>query len=333
MSESTKYRAWLFTSYAEERPRAERIGAQFLVVQREECPTTRRLHWQGYAYFKNPRSLGGVKKVLPGAHLEPRRGSHDQAVEYCSKQETRVDGPYIEGDPPSQGSRTDVRSFAEAILNGRRDHDLATEFPVEFLKFGRYRADLRMASQRPRSWKTTVVVLHGPSGCGKSRWAHERWPEAYTKDPTNDWWDGYQGEEVVIFDEFYGGMRHDAMLKIMDRYPLRVQIKGGYVNFSAKLVIITSNADPREWYSSIHSKAPESRVAFFRRIEHEITFSTGNGWLTNRNSGRIEPEIIDDPDWTEIDLQEFKPVEIQRTEEPREENLREGDGGNGNSGI
>lgn len=311
---TNKYRAWLFTYYGEGRPTTETLGCEYLCVQQERCPTTGRLHWQGYGYWRNPRTRGGLARLLPGAHWENRRGSHEQAVAYCSKEESRVAGPYTTGSAPEQGRRTDISSFAEAILAGRPDIELVNEFPAEFLRFGKYRHDVRMAAQSPRTWKTQVVVIHGPSGCGKSRWAHERWPEAYTKDPTNDWWDGYQGQQVVVLDEFYGAMRHDAMLKLMDRYQLRVQVKGGYVNFIGRLIIITSNADPREWYVSTHTKFGESRIAFFRRVDHEITYTNGN-WYRNRNAGRTEPELIDDPGWEPIDLNTFRPEGLQGEEE------------------
>ena len=41
-----------------------------------------------------------VKNLLPqleGAHFEPRRGTRDQARDYCRKAETKVDGPWEHG--------------------------------------------------------------------------------------------------------------------------------------------------------------------------------------------------------------------------------------------
>lgn len=39
------------------------------------------------------------------------------------------------------------------------------------------------------------------------------------------------------------------MLRILDRYPHRVEVKGGYVQFLAKRVVITSNIEVKKWYS------------------------------------------------------------------------------------
>jgi len=43
-------------------------------------------HLQGYVQFAQAKTLTAVKKVMPRAHLEPRKGTVDQAVEYCKKE-------------------------------------------------------------------------------------------------------------------------------------------------------------------------------------------------------------------------------------------------------
>lgn len=67
----------------------------------------------------------------------------------------------------------------------------------------------------------------GPTGTGKSRHVRTTYPEAFIK--TNDvWWDGYQGEEVVIIEEMGPDMiaPHHFLLWA-DRYPFKVNVKGG----------------------------------------------------------------------------------------------------------
>ena len=56
--------------------------------------------------FSGTKRLSGVKELTgTAAHWEPRRGTHQQAAAYCSKEETRIDGPWEVGTPPVQGKR------------------------------------------------------------------------------------------------------------------------------------------------------------------------------------------------------------------------------------
>lgn len=292
----SRHRAWVFTSYAAEMPASG--GFEYMVVQRERCPTSGRLHWQGYCVCKHPVSLGGMQRLLPGAHLEVRRGSHADARAYCTKDDTRVAGPFEFGREPVQGERTDLGDLCDLVRQGRSDRELAEAHPVSFLRYGAHINRLRMALLPPRSTKTRVVVLRGPTGCGKSRWAFGQFgDECYVKDGSQ-WWDGYCGQRVVVLDEFYGQLAHSFMLTLMDRYPLNVQVKGGYATFNSPLIIITSNTDPREWYSGLTEKGVAWKPQFWRRIDYEYQFMGGEWWRANLDAG------IDDPIWEEAPLPE-----------------------------
>jgi len=63
-----------------------------------------------------------------------------------------------------------------------------------------------------------------------------------------DWWDGYKQHKAVIIDDFYGWLKYDELLKITDRYPYQVPIKGGFENFTSEHIYITSNIDVDRWY-------------------------------------------------------------------------------------
>ena len=51
---------------------------------------------------------------------------------------------------------------------------------------------------------------------------------------SDKWWDGYKGEETVIFDDFKGSSTklHDFQT-IIDRYPVQVEVKGAEVDLHA----------------------------------------------------------------------------------------------------
>lgn len=60
-------------------------------------------HYQGYVILPRTHELKWCKKHLNNrAHWEPRHGSHDQAKAYCSKEATRIDGPYYVGEEPKK---------------------------------------------------------------------------------------------------------------------------------------------------------------------------------------------------------------------------------------
>lgn len=66
--------------------------------------------------------------------------------------------------------------------------------------------------------------------------------------PHGKWWDGYTGQRNVIIDDFYGWIAYDEMLRITDRYPHQVEIKGGFMEFRSERVFVTSNATIENWW-------------------------------------------------------------------------------------
>lgn len=119
--------------------------------------------------------------------------------------------------------------------------------PAVFVRFHRGLQAYRtvMVEPRDKNIKPRIVILWGASGTGKTRTATEEFPDAYllTKPNAdgNVWFDGYDGEDVVIIDEFYGWIKYDLLLRICDRYPLQVPVKGAMVQFKATTIVFTSN--------------------------------------------------------------------------------------------
>lgn len=137
--------------------------------------------------------------------------------------------------------------------------DLADfDFPT-FISCYRGLYAYRMLTAKPRHHEMEILVFQGPTGTGKSKYCMDNYPGAYWKQRGN-WWDNYSGEETVIIDEFYGWLPYDTLLRLCDRYPLLVEVKGGQTQFTSKRIIITSNAVPNAWYKDVYFPAFERRV-------------------------------------------------------------------------
>lgn len=116
-----------------------------------------------------------------------------------------------------------------------------------------------------------VYVFWGRTGTGKSQRAwQEASLEAYPKGPTSIWWDGYQGQEHVVIDEFRGQIGISHVLRWFDRYPVNFQVKGSQVTCQVKKFWITSNISPDDWYPDIDEA---TRLALRRRFTNIIHFN------------------------------------------------------------
>lgn len=107
---------------------AEQIPAEIsYIVLGREVGENNTPHLQCYVAFRRVKRLTQVKRFFPRCHAELRRGTAQQAADYCKK-----DGDFFEhGDPPvEERARTDLRSFQEWCSSGdRTDGEAFQQFP------------------------------------------------------------------------------------------------------------------------------------------------------------------------------------------------------------
>ncbi|GBN21287.1 Replication-associated protein [Araneus ventricosus] len=115
------------------------------------------------------------------------------------------------------------------------------------------------------------MVIVGPTGCGKSGQIRHGFDLSEMWKPQGQWWDGYQNQRVVVFDEFYSWIPYSELLRLLDRYPLKVPIKGSYTEFNSEIIIFTSNIHWEEWYSNI-----ENKQSLHRRMQIKIDMNFMN---------------------------------------------------------
>lgn len=153
-------------------------GATYLVYQ-EEVGENGTHHLQGY--IEMPKSVRFTHfKGLEGAHFEKAFGTAQQCEEYCSKEETRVGGPYRFGKlSEGKGHRTDLLLLRNAIRDGKRGRDLFDDDEVagSAIMYGRgVDAMVRAYSVALPRDDIRVILHYGPPGI-----SHETpYPNQYT---------------------------------------------------------------------------------------------------------------------------------------------------------
>lgn len=213
-----------------------------------------------------------VPKLAQG-HFDKRRGTRAQAREYCMKPESRIDGPYECGlwSEAAAGKRTDLIDACDLIKAGASLSEVASAFPTAYVKYYRGLSALKSEYVGPRTDPPEVYVAYGPPGCGKSRLARSGSDSSdIWVDPigSGSWFDGYNGQETAIFDDFDGNKSHYRLkdwLKVTDRYLFRVPVKGGFVYWNPKVIWVTTNYHPREWWDW------SSREAQYPALQRRVT--------------------------------------------------------------
>lgn len=230
-------------------------------------------HLQGY--LETPRHIpfSRARRILGGrAHLEVRRGTAREAIQYCQK-----DGDFYQFGVPTlaenQGQRTDLDDIKHQIDDGTPEIEIAQRYFSRWLIHRRgFREYRNLTNGVGLRLDVQVCLLWGKSGTGKTRYCYERDPDLFRcPDPdTLQWWDGYQGEETILIDDYRGKGPESFVLALLDVYPLQLPIKGGFVPLRAKTIFITTNLQP----SQLHNWENEaSREAFKRRVHKCIKFS------------------------------------------------------------
>lgn len=238
-------------------------------------------HLQGFIYFSRKYTIRQIANsgTLFNAHCECINGSIAANVRYCNKagkdDNNRPFGTnptFVEfGERPAEaGARTDLSTLHEVIKEGHNIKQIADEHWGMFVRYHRsINAGIRLYST-PRTWVPDVQVYWGPTGTGKTRKAFEGTDlsQIYVH-PGGRWFDGFMGQPRAIFDD-YGGSEFKLtyFLKLLDRYPMRVPIKGEFVNWNPKEIIITSNMPPHHWYAGAKQQHVDAMFRRFTQVTH-----------------------------------------------------------------
>lgn len=125
----------------------EQQGVRFAIWQLEECPSSGKKHLQGYVQLSDKKRIGFLKKLSPTAHWEAAKGTADENCKYCTKEETRKDGPWQFGNMVRERERSDLKRCMELIKEGKSVDELLLEEPTA-ITHGRGLRDLERVTKR-----------------------------------------------------------------------------------------------------------------------------------------------------------------------------------------
>lgn len=244
------------------------------VCTEEICPSTGRLHVQFAARFDTAIRIAAIRKLFgySDIHCEKPR-SVVAVVKYCEKFETWTGRRYTVGRDLILKAAQSLEDFQRALQDPRlTEKDLWKEFFAMMIRHHsaarRYRL---LMTPTLRDTAPVVIIMTGPTGIGKSRLAFTcvehvaRFTLAIGGSDKSLFFDGYIGQELVVLDDYSGEIPYRLLLRLLDRHPITVQIKGGAVAWLPKMIIITSNLVPEQWYPM------ESLDPFYRRVTHHYT--------------------------------------------------------------
>ena len=278
MEKNTQTDRWCFTKYIDDvdwKPRQSQEVA-FCIWQQEKCPSTGQLHMQGYIRFNSRKRFRTVIEYFAGPgkpiHIEPARGTERQAGrDYCAKEITRVAGPWEFGteDPAAgvKGRRRDFEEIKEKLKDGAEMKQIAEEFPSQYVMYHQGIEKLKdlVTPLPPLQREVKTLVMWGATGTGKTHRARMSFPDIYDVKPGRDPWGAYQGEEMILFDEFdYTKWTIQQMNGFCDKWRCKLdcRYKDKYAAWSG--VIINANSEPYTWWPNEHQAL---REAFWRRIQ------------------------------------------------------------------
>lgn len=231
-----------------------------------------------------------VKELFPTAHIEPAQGSSEENRSYIKKTgrwindekaDTSVPGTFEEwGELPieRQGERRDLAILYQLIKDGLSNYEIMEQNPGYMLsleKIERARQAVREQQYRDTFRKLDVTYIWGPTGVGKTRSVMEEYGYSgvYRVTDYQHPFDSYQGEDVLLLDEFRGScIKIQDFLNYLDGYPIFLPCR--FTNRVAcyTKVYIISNLCLSRQYPDEQYNSPATFAALLRRIQKVVQY-------------------------------------------------------------
>ena len=250
---------------------------KYAIFQREEGEKTHTPHIQLFIIFSCSKRFNTIKNYFPTAHIEGAKGTNVQCRDYCSKSDTRIEGPVELGAFAEERSRTDLTNFSELVKLGVDYSELENLYPKLYYdyinKIDKVKENHRLETFGRKIRDIEVTYIYGKPGIGKTSYIFNKYPiNSFFSVPFYKYgnFDSYDGQDIIVFDEFTGQIDITLMNKLIDRYPMILPSRYSNKICCYTRVYIISNLP----ISSLYPDERENGLyeAFYRRIHNIIKF-------------------------------------------------------------
>lgn len=230
-----------------------------------------------------------IKNRFPEAHIELAKGTSEQNRDYVfklgkyekEKGTTKLPDTQEEcGEMPleRQGARNDLADLFDLLKNGKTDFEILEENPsyIPLINsLDKIRQSIQESKYREVFREVTTTYIYGKTGTGKTRGIIDTYGVINVfrlTDYSRGCFDGYKGQDVIMFEEFNSSFKIQLMLNYLDIYPLELPCRYNNKTACYTKVFIISNMPLYLQYQDIQSQYPETWNAFLRRIDKVIEY-------------------------------------------------------------
>lgn len=291
------------------------------------APTTGTKHFHLFIWFKNSTTFSRVKKLLPeGTHIEAAKGNAEQNIDYIVNSGPHKDkDTYVKDSlvasapkPPDDAmKRMTSKEIMEALESGKSPLDILRKNPAlfSFKRLGDFQdvEALLLEDQFGTQMRDIeVAYVQGETRVGKTYSILQKYglDNVYrAMMGKKNSFDGYHGQDIILFDEFREDIPLPTMLMYLDKYPCTLEARYHDRTAAYTKAFVVSNWCFEEQYTKAKPADYKAWVARFSYIRVYTDFCTYDDYSTADYFKLIKGERVKP-------LRSFKPKSVIITPPP-----------------
>lgn len=263
-------------------------------------------HTHIFLCSKNAIMFSTIQKRFYGAHIEPARGTCQENRDYIRKEGKYIDSDKKEtnliytfeefGEMPIErkGSNENISSqVLQMLKDGYNNLEIIDNFPSYLTKVAhldKMRQTIMASSNANIFRNLKVSYIYGETETGKTRYVLDKYGYENVYKVTNyeHPFDGYENQDVILFDEFRSSLPLKDMLQYLDGYPCRLPARYADRQACYTKVYLISNIPFEKQYTNIQEIENKSFIALKRRINKFLNFKKINNDLPYYDKNNID---------------------------------------------